>query len=82
MVEAVTVTQSKAGPTNKKASSTGRLKRLEFVRRAVADQAKANAPSVTLQYRHPYTGTGAAVAAWLNDFDWLDRPNSRVAGGF
>jgi hypothetical protein len=66
IVGAVTVTQSKTGPTNKKASSTVRLKRLEFVRRAVADQAKANAPSVTLQYRHPYAETGATLATGLN----------------
>jgi hypothetical protein len=55
-------------PQNKKAPSTVRLKRLELNRRAVADQAKANAPSGTLQYRHPYAET-AAVVAGLNDLD-------------
>jgi hypothetical protein len=58
------------------------MKRLEFVRRAVADQAKANAPSVMLQYRHPYAETGATVATGLNDRDGLDWPNSDVEGEF
>ena len=36
------------------------------IRRAVAGQAKANAPSEALQYRHPYTDTAATPFAGLN----------------
>jgi hypothetical protein len=36
------------------------------IRRAVAGQAKANAPSEALQYRHPYTDTAATLVAGLN----------------
>ena len=46
-------------PQNKKASSTGGLKRLLKLVRAVAGQAKADAPSEGAQYHHVNGDTAA-----------------------
>jgi len=53
--------------TNKKASSTVRLKRLESSFALRAYQATADASSAVTQYRHAYAYPATALGGWLNE---------------